>query len=543
MERLGEADCKPIGDCAAPFPPPDATYFVDAGYADGQLDATHFRAIAEALGAAGDGAVVAVEAGTYVENVVVASDITIAGRCAEKVRIEAASNSLPAVAIGSSGALALRGMTVAGGLPGIRLSGGKLEIEDALLEKNFEEGLRAIGGTTTIARSVVRGATPTAPGAQTLGVFVYGGGHLDMSESVLSENVEAGLGMIDAGTEVTVDASIVRATKPQKDGEGGMGVKAFDGSHLTITGSALVENRSINLLVGGPGTVGSVSTTVIRDTVMDERFEGGLAWAVSVRKGASLAIEDSALVRNPVVALSADREGSIVGSRLTIRDGQGLGFHGLGLGATAGPGGSLELHDTALVANLGSAVVVDGGNLFVEDSLMHATAGTAAVPGWPAGRGGSGIVATEAAHADVQRSAITASAEVAAGAVADGTTLGLTEVLMSGTQPNGGALYGHGLVVKDGASATISASYFRANAGTALAFAAATGTVDVSFVQGNQVGIQLQGGSTLRQADPVADPPRPLEVIVSPSTYFWANGVRVGTGEVPLPDPVGDTPQ
>src|SRR2546423_3836813 len=60
LETLGSTACQPLGDCAAPFPPANATIFVDDSYA--QVDSTHFRKIFDAVQSAPFGAVIAVEA-------------------------------------------------------------------------------------------------------------------------------------------------------------------------------------------------------------------------------------------------------------------------------------------------------------------------------------------------------------------------------------------------------------------------------------------------------------------------------------------------
>src|SRR5205823_4540257 len=99
-EKLGGATCVPLGDCAAAFPPAAATRFVDP---NGPIDSTHFHSINAAIGAAAFGETIAVETGTYVEQLVLNGSITLAGRCAEKVALQGPPNAANAGVIVNGG--------------------------------------------------------------------------------------------------------------------------------------------------------------------------------------------------------------------------------------------------------------------------------------------------------------------------------------------------------------------------------------------------------------------------------------------------------
>jgi hypothetical protein len=396
----------------------------------------------------------------------------------------------------------------------------------------------------TLLRSVVRGTVPSAPGSQTLGVMAYDGAIVTIRESALTENVEAGVGIIDAGTELTLEDSVIRATQPQPDGEGGTGAKAFDGSRLVVRRSALVANRQVSLMVGGSGTTALVTQTVSRDLVIDDRFEGGLAWGVLVRLGAQLDLEDFALVRTPVLGLSVDLGAAIRATRVVVRDGQGIGFLGIGMAAFAGRGGQLSITDSALVGNVGTEVVADLPESLVrlERVLMHGTRATGPSPQSRAGRGGTGVAVVQGARAELVDCALTDSAEVGLGVIDAGSSLDATRVLVSGVAPNGGDLFGHGFLAKNGARGLADGCWFRQNEGIALAFAASAGTVRGSYIEGNSVGVHVQGGVTLREDDPSLSPAGDLELVLSPDTAFWDNGQRLGSGELVLPDPLAQAP-
>src|SRR5262245_5585242 len=82
---LGTTTCAPVGNCSAAFPPPGATLFVDDDYTAAELDGSHFAEIADALAAASDGDVIAVEGGAYTHGLALTHSVTVVGRCAEQV--------------------------------------------------------------------------------------------------------------------------------------------------------------------------------------------------------------------------------------------------------------------------------------------------------------------------------------------------------------------------------------------------------------------------------------------------------------------------
>src|SRR5205085_374296 len=85
-ESAASADCVPVGNCDAPFPPAGAIV-VDDSFTDAQVDATHFKTISAAIDAATAGATVAIESGTYAEEIKIGKSLKLVGRCAEKVVI------------------------------------------------------------------------------------------------------------------------------------------------------------------------------------------------------------------------------------------------------------------------------------------------------------------------------------------------------------------------------------------------------------------------------------------------------------------------
>jgi len=173
---LGKSECQPVGDCAAAFPPPEATLFVDDDFAPAQLDGAHFNTIAEAIAAAPSSAVVAVEAGTYEEFLVVDAPISLVGQCPALVELRApAASPEPGIRIGASD-VHVRGMTISGHHNGVFVaSNGTANLRELVLDANRSVNLFAESSPdVSIADSVLRRGFDEE-GAFGYGVFANGG--------------------------------------------------------------------------------------------------------------------------------------------------------------------------------------------------------------------------------------------------------------------------------------------------------------------------------------------------------------------------------
>src|SRR5205823_515143 len=153
----------PIGDCNAPFPPPQATLFVDP---NGPSDATHFQSIEAAVLAAPAGATVAVEAGTYVEALQPLRDVEVVGRCAEKVIVQSPGMNNSGVRIKGLTA-SVSGLTLRGHYTGAAVSNaGKLTVTNCLFDSNRTLGVTVdgAGSQVTVADSAIRNSLNDASG-------------------------------------------------------------------------------------------------------------------------------------------------------------------------------------------------------------------------------------------------------------------------------------------------------------------------------------------------------------------------------------------
>lgn len=333
----GQDTCHPLVDCGdAPWgviPVDEATLHVDGSYAGTDSDgsaARPFSAIQAAIDVASPGSLIAVAAGTYVDDLrIIEKPVRLWGRCPQLVSLELADSW--AVGIQEADGTELRGLAMTGigyGVfvrdaddvvldtvwihdtadVGLLLRGESrplsVTVSNSLIEGTTGAGVALIGGTLTMTRSVVRriqsdpylsgrgiDAQPSLPGNPAA---------VTIRESVISESREAGIAAF--GAEVVLNASVVQATLPREsDGRFGVGVQLqpmAGPSTAAIDGSVIRGNRSFGLSVLGSSA--SVDLGTVADTAAqhdDGLFGDAITVGSTSASPAELTIDRSAVAR------------------------------------------------------------------------------------------------------------------------------------------------------------------------------------------------------------------------------------------------------
>ncbi|MBI4702524.1 MAG: DUF1565 domain-containing protein [Deltaproteobacteria bacterium] len=227
MAVPGEAACREVAPCGdSPFgaaPAEDGTEHVDAAYAGGDSDgsaAKPWTTIQQGIKAAAPGAVVAIAAGRYDENVIISGKaVVLWGRCPELVEIAGSASGTAAVFVKKSASgTEIRDLAVTGPKFGVGVSGSEGVVLDRVwIHDTGKRGLaleNTLGSTgVTLRRSLVEAASDIA-------VMAY-------------------------GATISIEESVVRDTRP---GSGqGRGVVARLGSTLSIRASA-IERHSLSTI-------------------------------------------------------------------------------------------------------------------------------------------------------------------------------------------------------------------------------------------------------------------------------------------------------
>ncbi len=505
-EALGTATCVPVGDCAAAFPPAGATLFVDDSFTAGQLDATHFAKISDALSAAPAGATIAVEAGSYTEALAPARAAKLVGRCAGQVTLRAPVGKAALTVIGARG-VELQGFTVRDALLAVRIElGGQLAARQVVFEANLRSGLQLLdaaseltlegsvvrgtladpatasfgqgmavsyGATVTIndsafvanrengifldraskatlTRVVIQGTLPRAStGKLGWGIGAQGAAQLELVRSVVRGNAATGLAVVQAGTKATVRDSIVSDTGPGLDNNAlqiGFNVVVLTGAALDWTGGAISRGAQGQLLV-------RASTASLRGVTMRGVLGGvPILRAIGADRAATLTIDHTAILDSAGAGLDAFDDGTAVVLDHVLIDGvqpePNVPQSGTGLRAQekARVAGSQVVLRRASAAG---AIATSGGTLALSDCVVSESHDVVALDG---GEAGHGVVAQTGGSATVLRSLLEKNTVAGIYAHGAGSRLTMGQSVIRGTRLSSQGEFGQGAICEDGAT-------------------------------------------------------------------------------------------
>lgn len=358
-DAVGAASCVPVGDCNAPFPPPDATIFVNPAFTDAELGPTKHRTIVDAMTVASAGATIAVESGTYAEGIVVSrSNVSIVGRCPELVRLVGTGLDKHGVLVTGHTNVLVKGVTLFDHYEGARaMNGGTLRLEDVVIEEPRFVGLIAWQPNSAIRaeRVVVRNVKPY-PQQTVLVVSVNAdeGGTVELVDSSLAGSYEAGALATNATTPGTpstlrLTRTVIRDTNLTSSFTGGAALVISGTSKGEVKESAILDSRRIGALAVYEGSDLSIERSEIRKTLEDT--SGIISAGVSAEESGKVTL-DGVSVHDVVQSGLLARTGGSITARSSVVRGTMPGADRLfGMGAWADGGGKLILERTALVDN------------------------------------------------------------------------------------------------------------------------------------------------------------------------------------------------
>jgi hypothetical protein len=417
---------------------------------------------------------------------------------------------------------------------GFLVDGGAAEVERLTVTNSRDAGIQVeAGGVLTARQSVVRDTVTAVDVSSGFGLALGSGGSASIEASAFVANEAVGVAAVGPKVKVKLDGSFVGGTKPDELEQRGYGLVTELGATAEVVGSALVGNAEAGVSVVDPGSRVALERTVIAATKAGKGKNFGRGMVVE--KGATASVVQSALVGNRDIGLSARGAGVEATLRQTVIRGtlpRALdGVHGRGIEANDGARltvaecAFLENHAVAVVGTSGS--VVDVRDSWIADTLADGS------PGAP------GRAATVQTAATMSMLGVVAERNMQIAMVAaDRASLTVRSSLVENTTAAEDGTFGHGLLAYDDALLVVDDVTIASSAGAALVFAASRGTVNDSRVRGNAVGIHAQGGSSFQVVAQVSEEPAANAVEVSSTTIFDGNQTRVGSGALPLPAPL-----
>ncbi len=514
----------------------ESTVFVDASAPDGGdgSEAAPFRSIQDGADAAGrnDGGLVAIAAGTYPETLVMDGHhlrVRLSGRCRELVVLDASVGDAGTPGIDMYFMLGeLSGLTVRGSNHlGVSIAYSSVRFVDVGVEESSSFGLQvtqyepleftnlrvessvfesnkaaaiAVFGTNsevTLVDSEARATRLDEHGDWGVGIYVTDGGMVAARDCALESNAGAAVLVSEWGSEVTLEHTVLRDTRPSwTDGEG-PGIFAHSGAALRAQGCELLRNRAVEVVATGEGTTVELVDTRILDTVPGSR--GGGSAAIIVGRGARLSACSLVVEGAEWAGVDAYGDGTTVSLvDTTIRDilldsdGWAIG------GALVSEGASLLAEGCLLESNaaVGLLGYDPGTSVVLVDSVIRDTRTESD------GEGGYGVILDSGVTFEADGCAIAGNTTVGLLASSFGTVVKLEDTLILGTRPNGLGRGGYGLQVDGGALLVAQDCVLAGNreVGCSVGDPGTLITFERSTVRNTQVGVDGAGGYGLQVA-------------------------------------------
>jgi hypothetical protein len=206
----------------------------------------------------------------------------------------------------------------------IAQGGALLEVRECAVVGNHDLGLFVAeeGSTANLTRSVIRATAPkSTTGLGGRGLGVQEGGQVILDSVSISGNHEAGVTLsslptspqsvltaIDAVIEGTLPSATATGGAPNVQPQyGGWGLVLQRAGRATLTGCALVGNTELGVMGSDPGTLLSLSATLVSGT--QENRDGAYGRGLALQLGAQTQLDGCALVDNVEVGVDLDGTG------------------------------------------------------------------------------------------------------------------------------------------------------------------------------------------------------------------------------------------
>ncbi|AUX39975.1 uncharacterized protein SOCE26_013700 [Sorangium cellulosum] len=544
MAIPGETRCREVAPCGdgrwGDIPVEENTQFVDQAYTGGDSDGTAARpwtTIQRGINNAESGAIVAVAAGSYVEDVVISGKaVRLWGRCPALVEVRGTGGRLAAVQVlrARASGTEIRSLAATGTAFGLFVSGARdvtidqawvhdvnglgVAVEDAygstsvalrssLVEQSRGVGVYVYGSHATVEHAEIRSTKPNADGSGGWGIGLKDDAATGERASasvrgcVVEQNHQVGVYVY--GSDAAIEASVVRDTQPGADGTRGWGIgledNAVTGERASVSIVACVVQRNHEAGVRVYDSDAAIEATVVRDTqpnkdgmegwglLVEQRTDSGERASVTVR---ACLVDHNRYGGVVIVGADATIEASVVRGTLPSEDGRwGRGVN-VQNGLRAGERASLAVRGCLIEKNHELGLYVHGSDATVEASVIRGT-----LPGKD-GTAGQGIgvrYATDTGkRASVRVRACLIEQNHEVGVLVSGSDAIIEASVVRGTQPDKDGTAGRGISVRyapdthERAGVTVRACLIEQNHEVGVLVSGSDAIIEASVVRGTQ---------------------------------------------------------
>ncbi|WP_437670761.1 hypothetical protein [Sorangium sp. So ce131] len=488
MAMPGEIHCREIAPCGGgdygtiPRQDDPTTQFVNGAYPGDDSDGTRARpwkSIQDGILYARSGAVVAVAAGSYEEDIHIHNrPVQLWGRCPALVEVVGTTVETATLRINSRNAngAEVHSLAITGPSAGFITSGAR----DVVLDRVWIHDTTLFGVGTEDS---------------------VGASSFTVNASLVEATTGVGMGII--GSDATILATTVRGTLPSSDGTAGHGMEiqshpaTGSRSKVTIRGSLLEQNTMAGVLVTGADA--DIEATVVRDTL--PYSDGTAGHGISIERFPATQQRASVTIRSSYVERSHELGVRVQGSDATIeatvvRDTQPYsdGTAGRGIEVHPDPAtddrASLTLRRSLLEQNHEVGVFVGGSDATIEATVIRATQPNVE------GMTGYGVIAVMDS-ARRMRAALTLRGSLVeqnhdAGVLVAGADATVETTNVRATRANGDGNFGDGIAVlfnEDAASVSIDATTVENNDRAGISNFSAAVLLLSSTVQCNRIDL------------------------------------------------------
>lgn len=513
--RPGEPSCSTVGaECATDGWPVDLpsdvpVIFVAAGSSAGDGSrAAPWATVSEAIGAAPDGATIAISTGRYEEVVAVTRPMTLRGACAETIL---SSDSPVATLDTSAEGVVVRDLRVVGAVHGVWVRSGSLVLSGIIVEDIARTALIILAGSINAEDLLIRRIGETA-------VNVGAGAHVVVRRAVIEDIGVTGLLPMDGDLDMEdvvmrgVGAGMADTDLLLAIGRCAVRLDRFVADESVTQRFFLLGMSSLRLTHGVIASLGSASPTL----------EGGIIGF----DGSTLEIRKTRMERSRSVAIAAVELGTSLDAQdVWIRDVRPGAATGGGNAIEIGTGASAVLERVQIERAEGFALLADGPGTTAAVSDLRALDTRSSARG----TFGRALQVQSGAHLTGTRVEARGNREASVVAAGLGTRVELLDLGVYDTWPASCVepCEGAGVGVGSYLGASLTAQRFIVN-GNALAGLqiARVGSIDLAdgTVSDNPVGANLQV--------PDYDVTR-----ISNQVIYERNGVNLDATALPVPDP------
>ena len=359
MAVPGQTSCAPVAPCPSgrwgDIPVDATTQYVDGAYTGGANDgsATNpWTSVQAGIAAAAPGAIVAVAAGSYGEDVsIFAKAVRLWGVCPDAVAIVGTGATTGALEITSADGTEIRDLSLGGAVSGMLLWGtqvladrvwirdaaerginaqewsgrpSNLTLTASLVESVGDLGVYGSGSAVAIERSVVRQVSPTngpgagrgvavtaSPAATRAGLVVRG--------SLVESSHEVGI--FASGADVQIDATLVRdiSVSPTTLPASGVSLAGDDPNQRsvgTISASVIERVEGFGMLLGSADV--AIDATSVRDIASSP--SGNMGRGIEADDNDDLHQQTNVTIQSSLVERTT-QVGVLIGASVAVLDG------------------------------------------------------------------------------------------------------------------------------------------------------------------------------------------------------------------------------